>query len=462
MEQEYESLNRLGKIHQRLLSIGKELPTIRKKISDLQEADFAKAKIWYDLLVKDREAISDAIESSICLLQETGEENLAQAAIRLSKILRDLPMMIQDYGKVAKTITAFAEQLPRKEHVTARTLGHLMNNVKLGYYPTDLDHLDYLLKGITFPDGITTNLLDPCCGEGIALRHLAMGNNCMTYGVELDESRAEQAQNNLHRVAIGDYFRARICQRAFHLMLLNPPYLFTASGRGKARAELQFLTSSIQHLTIGGLLIYIIPYYRLTPEVAKILAAHFEQLEIYRFVGKEFQLHRQIAVLGARKEYVPAPETADRLYSSTRAADTLVELTELPQGRFVLPAISLEITRFQGQIFNEMELYQQLKHSDSMEFLYRENELDFLEQRPPLPLKIGQIGLIGGSGMINGLVKCDTPHVIKGRVVKDIKVEKCASGPIKTDQEGTLEIRKTFSNRLVFNVLTPNGFRSLT
>ena len=142
MEPQYEALNRLGKIHQRLLSIGKELPVIRQKITDLQKIDFAKARIWYDLLVKDREAILDAVESSISLLQEIGEEDFAQAAIRLTEILRRLPMMVRDYRKVAKIITTFGEKLPRKDHVTAKALGHLMNNVKLGYYPTDLEHLD--------------------------------------------------------------------------------------------------------------------------------------------------------------------------------------------------------------------------------------------------------------------------------------------------------------------------------
>ena len=64
----------------------------------------------------------------------------------------------------------------------------------MGYYPTESENVEHILKGITFPDGITTNLLDPCCGEGLALRKLAEGNKCYTYGIELDESRAEQAQ----------------------------------------------------------------------------------------------------------------------------------------------------------------------------------------------------------------------------------------------------------------------------
>ena len=37
-----------------------------------------------------------------------------------------------------------------------------------------------MLRGIRFPDGVTTNLFDPCCGCGKALRQLAQGNNCYT------------------------------------------------------------------------------------------------------------------------------------------------------------------------------------------------------------------------------------------------------------------------------------------
>ena len=51
------------------------------------------------------------------------------------------------------------------------------------------------------------------------------------------------------------------------------------------------------------------------------------------------------------------------------------------------------------------------------------SELDSGVKRPLLPLSISQIGLIGGSGMINGLIACDTPHIIKGRIVKVIRTE---------------------------------------
>ena len=69
-------------------------------------------------------------------------------------------------------------------------------------------------------------------------------------------------------------------------------------------------------------------------------------------------------------------------------------------------------------------------------------------------------GLIGGSGLINGLIDCDFPHIIKGRVVKQRRTEQ--SEERKAD--GAListEIRETVSNKTIFNLLTPNGFRSL-
>ena len=184
----------------------------------------------------------------------------------------------------------------------AAVIGRLMNNVKLGYYPTDPEHIAYILRGIQFPEGVTTNLLDPCCGCGRALRQIAQGNNCFTYGVELDESRAEEAQPRLHRVGFASFLFSRISPEAFHLLFLNPPYLSVLNKSGsKARHEKRFLTESLFYLMYGGLLIYVIPYYRLTPDICHILCDNFDDLSVWRFTGKEFQKFKQVAVFGIRK-----------------------------------------------------------------------------------------------------------------------------------------------------------------
>ena len=74
----------------------------------------------------------------------------------------------------------------------------------------------------------------------------------MTYGAELDDSRAEAAQEQLDHVAMGSYYYARISRSAFHLLFLNPPYLQLYGG---ARSEKRFLGESYDHLMMGGMLV---------------------------------------------------------------------------------------------------------------------------------------------------------------------------------------------------------------
>lgn len=54
--------------------------------------------------------------------------------------------------------------------------------------------------------------------------------------------------------------------------------------------------------------------------------------------------------------------------------------------------------------------------------------------------------------MINGYVDCDTPHVIKGRVIKEVKRR-------ENEEEGILT--ETRVNRMLFNILTPEGVKHL-
>jgi hypothetical protein len=78
-----------------------------------------------------------------------------------------------------------------------------------------------------------------------------------------------------------------------------------------------------------------------------------------------------------------------------------------------------------------------------------------------LPLNLSQIGLVGGSGLINGKVECDTPHIIKGRIIK----EKTSFIEENTNHEGyvtSTTLTEVVSNKLIFNLLTPKGFLSLT
>lgn len=133
----------------------------------------------------------------------------------------------------------------------------------------------------------------------------------------------------------------------------------------------------------------------------------------------------------------------------------------LPKACYELPAVSKKVETFRGAVFNEDELARQLANSTGFDRLFAKSRLDSEIKRPPLPLSIGQVGLIGGSGLINGLMECDYPHIVKGRIIK----EKHTVTDENRGPHGRListEIRETISNRMIFNILTPSGFRSLT
>ena len=440
-----------------------DLLVYRGKVEQYRESNLKRAQDCYRDLEKTQRRILESLRDAQLALLETEDATLAATAGQLYQGLSGFNLMSRAYKPVFTVLDNFAERLPEtQDTVNAQVIGRLMNQVRMGYYPTDPDNISHILRGIQFPEGVTTNVFDPCCGCGKALRQIAEGNNCFAYGVELDEFRADEAQTRLHRVGVGSFFRSRISNEAFHLMFLNPPYLSVLTeGGSKTRHEKRFLMESLFHLMQGGLLIYVIPFYRLTPDICKILADNFSDLGVWRFTDSEFRKFKQVAVMGLRKKRGEDSEAAAMLERQSYDPALLPVITEIEEGRYALPAVTKNVEIFKCERFNEKELERQLSHSDSIRRLMNaKSDLDRGAKRPLLPLSIGQIGLVGGSGMINGLIECDTPHVIKGRIIKVKRVEREEKFNYRGSHTGT-EVKEVISNKMVFNVLTPDGFKSL-
>jgi hypothetical protein len=445
-----------------------ELPSLRKRL-DKHKTDKPKAREVYSDLQQQHRRLMDALNSAALPLLEMELPDIAGYSAKLSQSIKAFNLMTPDYSKFCSALNGFLSKLPLSEQskpepntTNASIIGRLMANVKLGYYPTESEHIQHIVQGIGFPEGVTTNLLDPCCGCGLALRALAQGNNCYTYGIELDRHRAEEAQGRLHRVGFGSYFHSRVSHEAFHAMLLNPPYLWTLTeGGNNTRSEKRFLVDSLYHLMYDGLLIYIIPYYRLTADICRVLCDNFEDVTVWRFIGAEFKRFKQVAIMGVRCKRRDGSDMAKELASRVLEPDMLPELSELPDNRYPLPATAKKVELFKGAEFNVAELAEQLKRSTSFSRLFEKNKLDSDTKQPLLPLNVGQVGLIGGSGLINGLVECDTPHIIKGRVAKENRIRKEDNYNNRGDITSTT-IYETRSNKMIFNLLTPQGFISLT
>ena len=165
--------------------------------------------------------------------------------------------------------------------------------------------------------------------------------------------------------------------------------------------------------------------------------------------------------MGIRRKRVDETQDIDWLNHCSVGPDSIPSIATLQDARYVLPAEPCKINTFRGEKFNKRELAQQLQRSDSFARLMTHSELDSSVKHPPLPLSISQIGLIGGSGMINGLIECDTPHIIKGRVIKVVHKETAERFSSRGTHIGS-EVTETISNKMIFNVLTPTGFKALT
>ena len=456
------ALDQLTQLQSQIMQSAQGMVVQRARIEEYRQSNLTAARDTYTELERIRAHLVERLTASQLFLLEMEEYPLASAAEQLRRGLAGFQLMSTGYKPVYEALAKFTASFPTGQKTNAAIVGRLMNNIKLGYYPTDPDNISLILRGIHFPEGVTTNLFDPCCGCGKALRQLAQGNNCYAYGVELDESRAEEAQTRLHRVGFGSFFHSRISHEAFHLLFLNPPYLsvINESG-GRSRHEKRFLIESIPTLMYGGLLIYVIPYYRLTPDICRVLVDNFDGLTVWRFTDSEFKKFKQVAVLGIRKKR--DTELQDTLWLEQLACSPagIPLLTQLPESRYALPAQPMTVNTFKGERFNQKELEQQLRKSDSFAQMMARSELDSGVKHPLLPLSISQIGLIGGSGMINGLIECDTPHIIKGRIVKVVRTESEEKFSARGNHMGS-EIRETITNKMIFNVLTPNGFKALT
>ena len=456
------ALDQLTQLQSQIMQSAQGMVVQRARIEKYRQSNLTAARDTYTELERIRAHLVERLTASQLFLLEMEEYPLASAAEQLRRGLAGFQLMSTGYKPVYEALAKFTASFPTGQKTNAAIVGRLMNNIKLGYYPTDPDNISLILRGIHFPEGVTTNLFDPCCGCGKALRQLAQGNNCYAYGVELDESRAEEAQTRLHRVGFGSFFHSRISHEAFHLLFLNPPYLSVINENGgRSRHEKRFLIESIPTLMYGGLLIYVIPYYRLTPDICRVLVDNFDGLTVWRFTDSEFKKFKQVAVLGIRKKR--DTELQDTLWLEQLACSPagIPLLTQLPKSRYALPAQPMTVNTFKGERFNQKELEQQLRKSDSFAQMMARSELDSGVKHPLLPLSISQIGLIGGSGMINGLIECDTPHIIKGRIVKVVRTESEEKFSARGNHMGS-EIRETITNKMIFNVLTPNGFKALT
>jgi len=148
-----------------------ELPTLRKRLERNRENKIKAREIYSDLQNQQRRLLSALDTSSLSLL-ETEQDELATHSVKLGQSIKSFNIMTPDYTKLCTALNNYLSRLPfadpsesaifdgvdsenidnenEAQTTNNRIIGRLMNNIRMGYYPTCTDNLEYIVQGMDF------------------------------------------------------------------------------------------------------------------------------------------------------------------------------------------------------------------------------------------------------------------------------------------------------------------------
>jgi len=302
-------------------------------------------------------------------------------------------------------------------------MARLASIVKCGFFPSPPEVIK-TISSFLKADEPVGRLLDPCCGDGIALSDIAIGlqmKDVKTFGVEIDKERAKRAGSILTRVISGDLNRIRAKHGSFSLMLLNPPY-HKDSGDDQ-RLEHKFLTETTKYLKADGLLIFIIPQKQLIKKTCRFLASWFHKFLVYRFPGKSYDAFGQLVLFATKKQ---KPLLEEMAYARLQAVPETIlkELHVKDNPIYTIPKNSIDEKSFYihsldiniDELLVEVEEYGAWKQVKRMVSPPMEN----VKGKVLMPLRRGHLAVLVACGLSDGLIeKGNKRLLIKGVARKE-------------------------------------------
>lgn len=285
----------------------------------------------------------------------------------------------------------------------------------MGYYPTPDRIVDLIRARVKLPE-TPFAAIDPCCGEGLALERFVRDSAAVTYGVEPDNVRSNEAESRLNNVLHCPIESTRISNKSFSVLYLNPPYDWEHEEAGEkcVRKEIKFFNRSIRWLAPGGLCVFIIPESIWSSDLESTLKYKLQSLEAWRFPAPEYEDFHQIVIIGIRKSYDSYG------YGYCTLTDWSQDIQD--RGRIIVGDSNPEVQLFMATAFSP-DYAARLVAKSVLWSRFRESnrgvDRDITAKRPPLPLHTGHLTLTLASGVLDGIVgNGPEAHVVKGKSVK--------------------------------------------
>jgi hypothetical protein len=349
---------------------------------------------------------------------------------------------------------------------------------KQGYYPAPPQAIAAVLLHLKPPpdpppDGhLSLNILDPCAGEGKALTDIRQGLSLSrAYAVELNASRAERIRANHPEITLlgpASFHSSRISPKGFGLVYLNPPFDDEFGGGG--REELAFLRRATEVLAVGGVLVFVLPFNQVFGQADMLAAldAWYERSELYLFPDGH-RPYRECCIFGVRRSAAlttkmiasKGPLTNRFRYCWARKDEDVADFPRLGQpqydhwkdGRPLALSLREEIDtwtipctspprEFVKTDLTDEEIEIELAKSPLHDRLRSKRYAPL--RRPPLPLNKGHTSMLLLTGLLDGYVPADPPHVVRAHCGKE---ERLARTESHVTPNGTQVDKRIFSEQ---------------
>lgn len=314
--------------------------------------------------------------------------------------------------------------------------------IKLGWYPLPPDEGLRLRQLLHFPDK-TASVLDPCAGTGAALLQISEGASVEYHAVELDAQRARAAREAGINTIHGNLFDVQGKSGSFSLLYLNPPYDSEVASFGNRRMELLFLQKTFRWLTVGGVLVMVVPHGQLE-ECTNLLASDFTSFQVLRLTDPESERFDQVVLLGVRARIrdTDYQRNREQLVAAIWPKD-MPPLTG-QEAPYLVPPTGPTTLEYRGLPLDELEdlVISSPAWAKARPYIFPREEVSV--GRPITPLHGGHVGLLCTAGLLNGVFGTgEDRHIARWRTVKHV-----TTFSEKIDGYTEVHKRERFSNEL--------------
>ncbi len=379
----------------------------------------------------------------------------------------------------------------------------------LAFYPIPTDEVDQLVKHLQLGPPTERakefHIIDPCAGQGVALKMIADALHIPyknVYAVELDKGRGESVRANLpgaNVLAPCSLFSTLISHRTFSLVYVNPPFDNQLGGGG--RDETEFVKEAYTLLADNGVVVVVAPLTTFQGHDFRLFVdSHFKDCQLYRFNEPQYG---EVVMFG-RKRSSPLEESdvyhkgqlvsAYRLSRYGRDYDYarsrykgVNDLKELPPiGTYALPwkdgspAVappqphqyvsirpglrppptkppivwdvppSWKPSRFAKAGYLPEELIEEVNKSPNNDLFRAISDPPI--QESPLPLERGHVAVLVTSGALDGLIEVpDFPHlnhVMRGIARKIEQPNEEASKAVLSEDGNSMRVTEVYSETM--------------